>query len=78
MRWVLKLSTPSIERIMRFNSNTSIAAPIKRYSRKLKVGDDYMMFVALGDFKTGYTFNTGNIETVQSINILPSKNLHPS
>ncbi|MBI3314622.1 MAG: DUF11 domain-containing protein [Candidatus Omnitrophica bacterium] len=39
---------------------------LERYTRKVKVGDDYFMFVALGDAKVGYTFNTGNVEPVQS------------
>ncbi|MFH0763239.1 MAG: hypothetical protein V1925_05060 [Candidatus Omnitrophota bacterium] len=35
------------------------------YERQIKVGDDYLFFVALGDVKAGYTFNKGNIEPVQ-------------
>lgn len=35
------------------------------YEKQIKVGDDYLFFVALGDIKTGYTFNKGNIEPVQ-------------
>ncbi|MDO8675400.1 MAG: hypothetical protein Q7K71_04715, partial [Candidatus Omnitrophota bacterium] len=38
----------------------------ERYTRQVKVGDDYFMFVALGDAKVGYTFNTGNVEPVQN------------
>ncbi|MBN2483059.1 MAG: DUF11 domain-containing protein [Candidatus Omnitrophica bacterium] len=35
------------------------------YSKHLKVGDDYLFFVAMGDTKMGYTFKRGNIESVQ-------------
>jgi hypothetical protein len=35
------------------------------YSRHIKVGDDYLFFVAMGDGKIGYTFNRGNIEPVR-------------
>ncbi|MFQ5685151.1 MAG: choice-of-anchor U domain-containing protein [Candidatus Scalindua sp.] len=35
------------------------------YTRHVKVGDDYLFFVAMGDAKTGYTFNRGDIEPVQ-------------
>jgi hypothetical protein len=38
---------------------------LERYSRQLKVGDDYMMFVGMGDAKVGYTFNRGNVESAQ-------------
>ncbi|MGR3174722.1 MAG: choice-of-anchor U domain-containing protein [Candidatus Scalindua sp.] len=33
--------------------------------RHIKVGDDYLFFVAMGDAKMGYTFNRGDIEPVQ-------------
>jgi uncharacterized repeat protein (TIGR01451 family) len=36
------------------------------YKRALKVGQDYLMFVAMGDGKAGYNMNRGNIEPVQS------------
>jgi len=36
----------------------------KAYSKHVKVGDDYLFFVAMGDIKTGYTFNKGDIEPV--------------
>ena len=39
--------------------------PLEHYSRPLKVGDDYMMFVALGDAKVGYNIDRGNIEPIQ-------------
>lgn len=39
-------------------------AGIERYSRPLKVGDDYMLFVGMGDAKVGYNFNRGNTESV--------------
>jgi hypothetical protein len=39
--------------------------PTKVYSKHIKVGDDYLFFVAMGDAKIGYTFNRGNIEPVE-------------
>jgi len=38
---------------------------LEHYSRPLKVGEDYMMFVALGDAQVGYNIDRGNIEAVQ-------------
>ena len=38
---------------------------MEHYSRPLKVGDDYMMFVALGDAQVGYNIDRGNIEPIQ-------------
>ncbi len=38
---------------------------LEHYSRPLKVGDDYMMFVALGDAQVGYNIDRGNIEPIQ-------------
>ena len=35
------------------------------YSKHIKVGDDYLFFVAMGDAKIGHTFNRGNIEPVE-------------
>lgn len=37
----------------------------KTYVKDVNVGEDYLFFVAMGDAKAGYTFNTGNIEPVQ-------------
>lgn len=34
------------------------------YTKKVRVGEDYMMFVAMGDAKVGYTFDPGNVEPV--------------
>ncbi|MBF0386539.1 MAG: DUF11 domain-containing protein [Candidatus Omnitrophica bacterium] len=42
-------------------------ARVSQYRRPVKVGDDYMTFVALGDGKMGYNVNRGNIEPVQSV-----------
>ncbi|MFZ2938397.1 MAG: hypothetical protein WA066_06860, partial [Candidatus Omnitrophota bacterium] len=39
--------------------------PESIYEKQIKVGDDYLFFVVLGDIKAGYTFNKGNIEAVQ-------------
>lgn len=41
-------------------------AGISKHSRKLKIGDDYLMFVAMGDGKVGYNFDQGNVEPIQS------------
>ena len=35
------------------------------YSRHVKVGDDYLFFVAMGDAKMGYTFNRGDVEPAE-------------
>ena len=35
------------------------------YTQHIKVGEDYLFFVAMGDVKAGYTFKRGNIEPVQ-------------
>lgn len=35
------------------------------YSQHIKVGEDYLFFVGMGDTKMGYSFNRGNIEPVQ-------------
>ena len=40
-------------------------SPSTGYTRHIKVGDDYLFFVAMGDAKMGYTFNRGDIEPVQ-------------
>lgn len=44
---------------------TPEGSPESIYEKQIKVGDDYLFFVALADIKTGYTFNKGNIEPVQ-------------
>ena len=38
----------------------------QHYSRPLKVGDDYIMFVGLGDAKVGYNIDRGHIDPIQS------------
>ncbi len=38
--------------------------PIQTYSKKVKVGEDYMMFVGMGDAKIGYTFDRSKVEDV--------------
>jgi hypothetical protein len=45
--------------------STSSPGTLEHYSRPLKVGDDYMMFVALGDAQVGYNIDRGNIEPIQ-------------
>jgi hypothetical protein len=39
---------------------------VANYRRPVKVGEDYLMFLAMGDGKVGYNFDKGNIEPVQS------------
>ena len=34
------------------------------YSKHIKVGEDYLFFVAMGDAKAGYTFHKGDIEPI--------------
>ncbi len=46
--------------------STAPAGTLNRFTRNIKVGDDYFMFVAMGDAKVGYNFNQGNIEPVQT------------
>jgi len=59
------------------NSGPSKTAPsishnmMEHYSRPLQVGDDYMLFVALGDAKVGYNIDRGNIESVQDRSQMP-------
>jgi len=36
------------------------------YTQHIKVGEDYLFFVGMGDAKAGYTFNRGNIEPTGS------------
>ncbi|NLE65633.1 MAG: DUF11 domain-containing protein, partial [Elusimicrobia bacterium] len=38
---------------------------VAAYRRPVKVGEDYMMFVALGDGKVGYNINRGSIEMAE-------------
>jgi len=46
---------------------TGVGKPMKTYSKPIKVGDDQFFFVAMGDGRIGYTFTSGNIEPVQSV-----------
>ena len=36
------------------------------YTQHIKIGEDYLFFVAMGDAKAGYTFNRGDIEPTGS------------
>ncbi|MBF0330567.1 MAG: hypothetical protein HQL17_01415 [Candidatus Omnitrophica bacterium] len=38
----------------------------QRYRKQLKVGEDYMMFVAMGDGKVGFNTNKGSIEPIKN------------
>ncbi len=38
---------------------------VKKYTKEITVGDDYLFLVAMGDGKLGYNFNSGNIEPVE-------------
>ncbi len=49
---------------------------LERYTRPIKVGDDYFMFVGLGDAKVGYNFNRGNVEPIQSSDHFQNKFWH--
>ncbi len=65
---VLPAAEPTTPSVVPASSLGIVPSPnaTDRYTRKVKVGDDYMMFVGLGDAKVGYTFNRGNVEPVQS------------
>ncbi|OGX56977.1 MAG: hypothetical protein A2447_05700 [Omnitrophica WOR_2 bacterium RIFOXYC2_FULL_38_12] len=41
-----------------------VGSPVKTYSQPIRVGEDYMFFVGLGDAKAGYNFTGGNIEPI--------------
>ncbi len=43
-----------------------VSVATQRYKRQLKVGQDYVMFVAMGDGKAGYNMNKGSIEPIQN------------
>lgn len=40
--------------------------PTARYAKQIKVGEDYMFFVGLGDTKMGYNFSSGDIEPIET------------
>ncbi|MBF0593812.1 MAG: DUF11 domain-containing protein [Candidatus Omnitrophica bacterium] len=42
-------------------------AKVSQYRKPLKIGEDYVTFVAMGDGKVGYNINRGNIEPVQQV-----------
>lgn len=42
-----------------------MGAPIKTYAQEIKVGEDYMFMVGMGDLKAGYNFLSGSMEPVQ-------------
>ncbi|MDP2930347.1 MAG: SdrD B-like domain-containing protein [bacterium] len=46
-------------------SKEEMAKP-QAYAKHIKVGEDYLFFVGMGDAKMGYTFNRGNIEPAGS------------
>jgi hypothetical protein len=51
------------------SSSATAKAPAgksNKYTKKINVGDDYLMFVAMGDGKVGYNFDKGNVEPIQS------------
>ncbi|MBU0468336.1 MAG: DUF11 domain-containing protein [Candidatus Omnitrophica bacterium] len=45
-------------------SGEIVESPVKTYSQSIRVGEDYMFFVGLGDAKAGYNFTSGNIEPI--------------
>ncbi|NTV29106.1 MAG: hypothetical protein HGA80_03385 [Candidatus Omnitrophica bacterium] len=48
------------------SSSVAEAAKVAHYRKPVKVGEDHLLFVALGDGKVGYNVDRGNIEPVQS------------
>src|SRR3989338_2721285 len=42
-----------------------VGAPVKTYKKDVKVGEDYMFFVGMGDAKMGYNFYEGSVEPVK-------------
>ena len=42
----------------------SSTGEVAEYNQHIKIGDDYLFLVALGDAKIGYNTNTSNVETV--------------
>jgi uncharacterized repeat protein (TIGR01451 family) len=45
-------------------SGDSSVTEAESYNQHLKIGDDYLFLVALGDAKMGYNFNSDNVELV--------------
>ena len=73
-------STPGVEVVPESVPASGMPSPVlssnspgalEHYSRPLKVGDDYMLFVALGDAKMGYNIDRGNIEPIQDVTQKP-------
>ena len=43
----------------------AVKEPLNTYLKQIKVGDDQLFFVGMGDGKIGYTFTRGNVEPVR-------------
>ncbi|MFH0753506.1 MAG: hypothetical protein V2A70_02955 [Candidatus Omnitrophota bacterium] len=41
-----------------------VSVVTQRYRKQVKVGEDYLMFVAMGDGKVGYNMNKGSVEPI--------------
>ena len=46
-------------------TETESIVPVSSYSKTIRVGEDYMFMVALGDAKVGYTMTKGSVEPIQ-------------
>ncbi|HPN88090.1 MAG TPA: hypothetical protein PLH56_01995 [Candidatus Omnitrophota bacterium] len=53
----------SAERVA--HTKEMVGSPSKIYTKQIRVGEDYLFFVGMGDAKIGYAVNTGDIEPVQ-------------
>jgi hypothetical protein len=51
--------------------SASPAGELEHYSRPVKVGEDYLMFVGLGDAQVGYNIDRGSIEPIQDRTLQP-------
>ncbi|MFT7537985.1 MAG: putative repeat protein (TIGR01451 family), partial [Lysobacterales bacterium] len=47
-------------------------APHRQYKKQVRIGEDYLFFVGLGDAKIGYNFTKGNIEPIAQEDSLAS------
>ncbi len=54
----------TVDRIEKVKEDVG-GTPIHSYTKPIKVGENYLFFVAMGDAKAGYTWTRGNVEPVQ-------------
>ena len=45
---------------------TAASQPFSTYSKKVKIGEDHLFFVAMGDAELGYSISSGNIEILET------------